>query len=715
LFGGVYTRDDLGAFHLPVRAFYAGQLTRGESFDWMPQLFSGFYLAGEGQAGTYHPLHLVLYGCLPLTAAAACELLASYPFMLAGMYLFLRRHVAREAALFGSLVFTFSGFNLLHFVHPNAIAVVAHVPWLLWSIDKLLTDADRRRRRWAHTAVALLTGSQLLLGYPQYVWLSLLIEGAYACLVVTGPRSAQRRARRAAVGSAANLVGAVRPWCLLLAAKGVGVLVGAVQLLPTADALSRSVRGSADAEFLNSGSMHPLNLVQLVAPYLFTHRVVGQNTHELALYVGAVPLLLTVWLLTRRKSLGRLRRLAVAATGLGLLALLLAFGGYGPLYRMQQFLPWVGKFRFPCRYVMLFYLGVAVTAAIAFDRLARHGRRSRQTVSGRHKALWTVAVVAALAALFGLWRGSEPFIASPAAVLAGPALIALAVLVVTEAARGKRWALAGLVLLAAADLGYYGIGYAGCFATRRLDAYAAQAKTPPGEPRERVWLDLADAGRPVHTGNQMTLAGWSRADGYAGLQPARKLDYRCLSSLRAAGVRWVRRSPEAERVDGLVACDGDWLEVPDPLERVRLVTDVHVTANPARDVATVPLESTALVEKPLSLPTGVPGRVTAWKEGAGRFHIWVECPTTQLLVVSESYHPGWEAEVDGRPRSVLRANGDFLGCVIHAGERSVVLRFRPESLHFGRLASCLGLMLVSVSVLGGLVGPGKSQTEGMTP
>ena len=49
-----------------VRAFFAEQLARGEPFDWMPQLYSGFYLTGEGQGGTYHPWHLLLYRCLPL-------------------------------------------------------------------------------------------------------------------------------------------------------------------------------------------------------------------------------------------------------------------------------------------------------------------------------------------------------------------------------------------------------------------------------------------------------------------------------------------------------------------------------------------------------------------------------------------------------------------------------------------------------------------------
>ncbi|HEY2146661.1 MAG TPA: hypothetical protein VGH32_01910, partial [Pirellulales bacterium] len=51
LSGRIYTADDLGAFHLPLRAFYADCLAHGEAFDWSPQLFCGFYLTGEGQIG----------------------------------------------------------------------------------------------------------------------------------------------------------------------------------------------------------------------------------------------------------------------------------------------------------------------------------------------------------------------------------------------------------------------------------------------------------------------------------------------------------------------------------------------------------------------------------------------------------------------------------------------------------------------------------------
>jgi hypothetical protein len=352
----VFVADDLGAFHLPIRDFYSRQLAASEPWDWMPTLYCGFYLTGEGQLGGYHPLHMMLYRMLPLGAAFNLELLLNYPFLAVGTYVFLRRLIARrDAAAFGALVFTFSSFNLLHFVHPNAVAVVAHLPWLLWAIDIACRSSNRRSKRLAQCAIALLMGSQLLLGYPQYVWFSLLCEAAYAGYCLRGNREWRRAAG-------------------VLASLAVGGLIGAVQLLPTVDALAESNRQAATADFRNSGSMPPLNLVQLVEPYLFQTRVIGQNTHELGMYIGTAPLVLCFWLLFGNASnVNRLPRTisrpAYFFAGIAVVALLYALGSHGPIYWLQAWLPLVNSFRFPCRGIVLFQLATAVLAAIAWARL----------------------------------------------------------------------------------------------------------------------------------------------------------------------------------------------------------------------------------------------------------------------------------------------------------------------------------------------------------
>jgi len=134
--------------------------------------------------------------------------------------------------------------------------------------------------------------------------------------------------------------------------------------------------------------------------------------------------------------------------------------------------------------------------------------------------------------------------------------------------------------------------------------------------------------------------------------------------------------------------------VPDPMPRVRLVTRACPSRDPARDIRSLPIESTALVEAPLELGGGEPGSVKVISERPGRLHVRVECATNQLLVVAESYHPGWVAEVDGRRVPVLRTNGDFIGCVVNPRTEDVVFEFRPRSLRYGLTLSCLGMTLL---------------------
>ncbi|HTQ38695.1 MAG TPA: hypothetical protein VMJ32_06690, partial [Pirellulales bacterium] len=563
LTGQVYTADDLGWFHLPMRSFYAQQLAHGQPFDWCPEMFSGFCLTGEGQVGTYHPLHWLLYRALPLSVAFDLECWLSYPFMLLGMYLFLRRWKLRqEAAAFGALVFTFGSFNLLHLIHLNGVAIVAHLPWLLWAIDVMLRSPFsyqtgencsakisvwKRNRRLALCGVALLTGSQLLLGYPQYVLFSLVVEAGYVLLLSTV--------------AGASLFAAAAGVFRWTTAVLIGALIGGVQLLPTFESLVHSVRQSTAMEdFATQGSMPLLNWMQLVTPYLFATRVVGGITHEFGMYMGAVPLALAAWWICSGKRGEQYRALTIAALATATVALLWMMGGLGPLGWLQEHLPLVNRFRLPCRAIVVFQLAIAVLAALGFAMLLETAgnsiRREDEPASpfpvptplkrkDRRPLLWTLPLVSAVFSLLALryWR---PYLAPyPLLVALGPVMMAAAVCLVLRANQGARWAVAALVVLSAVDLGVYGMSYSVYGHVESLPKYIAGVDAPPGFPSKSVVLDLASGTeaapgqKTVRSGDQILLKGWNRVDGYAGLDPAKQLDYRDPAALRAAGVEWI--------------------------------------------------------------------------------------------------------------------------------------------------------------------------------
>jgi len=712
-FGQVNVNNDLGWVHLPTRIFYADSLAKGEAFDWMPEIFSGYYLTGSGDVAGYHPFHWLLYRWLPLPVAFEIEVLAAYPFLFLGMFLWLRRlGMPREAAAAGGVVFTFSSFNLLHFIHPNIVTSVAHLPWLLAAIDVAVCDPASVRRSGARLAIALLTGSQILLASPQMVWLSLIVEAGYTLFLLFR----RRDETESKVVSRAS----IRTCLELVAAIGVGVMLGAIQIVPMIDAWALSVRHTTSSDFVNSFSLHPLNVVQLIAPYMFKDRVLLYNTHEFGLYIGAVPLLLILWLPGRAKELGALRGLMWAATALAALGMVLSFGPLGLLYRLQQFLPLVRGFRCSCRYLMFAELAASLLASLGLLLLIGQVRRGRLATRRELRPIVGLVLCSVAAAAIGLVLRFVPatawLMASPYEILAGPVVFSMAALLFCMAARGRRIGLAGLIVFMGVDLGVYGLSYImPPWNVNRIEDYMKSGPSAPAE--------LQAAGGAAAAGgccrqsrvfiNKISppLTGCTQIDGYTQLMPTRQLDYQRVEALQVAGTDWVRKNAANAEIRGLRDRGDGWLAVPEPLPVVRLVSQARQSSDPARDLAGVDWRNTVLTEEPIELGGGTPGRASVIDRQPGRFELSVDAPSRQILAVAESYHAGWQANVDGTPEAVFRVDGDFLGCQVGPGHHRVELVFQPRSLHDG-ISISLAAILLCCLWTAGIVFVGSRQVAG---
>lgn len=681
LFGEVYTVNDLADFHIPMRAFYARCLAAGESPAWTPDIFCGFYLHGEGQVGMYHPLHYFLYRFVSLSAAFNLEMFLNYPFMLAGMYFFLRRReIRRSACLFAAIVFTFSGFHMRHFIHVNAIAVIAHIPWLLYAIDVAARSRIRRRARLAAALVALLTASQVLLGYPQYLWFSLIAAALYVALII--PETPGKQV----------------VW--LAAAVLTGIVIGAVQILPTLDVLRDSTRPGASVGFKYFFSLGFLTLSQTVAPYLLSPEAIQSSPQEFGIYSGAAVPVLLVWLLVNLRNLGRHKRLAAGAMLMLLLSLDLAFGDRGFLGGYVAAIPVIGLFRAPVRYFTLSQLSIAVLAALAFDN-ACSAVEARSPVAWR-KIVWLAAAV--LTAVLAVWRTgwflkSAPdapttlplYAANRLLVLAGFALILVAVLLVAAAARGARFAPAAIMLFTALDLAFYGLMYWWSGPVQTIQSLAASASALPASGEYRVASASTASDLWLLNGNRLLY-------GYAALSPEKRLDYSDDTALRVAGAALLCKG---DCISPQSAAQYEWEQVPDPLPRARLLTKCIVGPKDGGiSLWGIDVDSTAVTDRHVDLPEGPPGQASVIRDRPGHIRISTAAQSRQVLVISESFHPGWRVSIDGARGEVLRIYGDFTGCVVEAGAHTADFTFAPESLRRGKIASlCALVVLVLVFVV----------------
>jgi uncharacterized membrane protein YfhO len=77
-----------------------------------------------------------------------------------------------------------------------------------------------------------------------------------------------------------------------------------------------------------------------------------------------------------------------------------------------------------------------------------------------------------------------------------------------------------------------------------------------------------------------------------------------------------------------------------------------------------------------------------------------DAPQAGLLVVRDSFFPGWEARVDGQPTPLLRADVLFRAVPLPAGSHTVELTFRSRPFERGLLvagvAAALTLLLAAL-------------------
>jgi hypothetical protein len=503
-----------------------------------------------------------------------------------------------------------------------------------------------------------------MLGHPHSTWLCLVTEGLYVFYLML--RGAPARAL---------------PW--LLAAQGLAFAVAGIAVLPQAEALLASTRGLGVEGYAYSLSLHPVNLIQLVSPLFFEGRSVGDaEVTEFPVYAGAALPVLLAWLFVRRGQLAAAGVALRAALAVALFALLMALGAAGGIYWIQTLLPFVGQFRAPARYLLLFHGAAAFVAAVAIADLSRQLASRQGTAAAIRRPLYIVVAISilttgALALAITAWPSLSfsDQLSTPGRIWLGPVLVAVAAGLVAWTARGSRVAMILLLGFMVVDHAAFGLSFLWRSQPIDVERFVGSAELPE-------WVDRYR----MHYGPFMlTMRKVRFAGGYVALPPERRLDthvYRVdgeptaalITSLRAASVRLAH---------GRI--------VPDPMPRARLVAHAEVIHDLRQQMATVDLPTTALVDAALNLGAGPAGRVHIDADRPGDITLSAHAPSSQLLVLAESHHPGWRVTVDGAAAEVVAVYGDFLGCVVPIGRHEIRFQFQPSSMARGAWISGCGL------------------------
>jgi uncharacterized membrane protein YfhO len=87
-----------------------------------------------------------------------------------------------------------------------------------------------------------------------------------------------------------------------------------------------------------------------------------------------------------------------------------------------------------------------------------------------------------------------------------------------------------------------------------------------------------------------------------------------------------------------------------------------------------------------------------------------------VVVLLDSFDPGWGAWVDGKPERVLRANLSFRAVPVPPGPHRVEMRYRPRALYLGLVVSALSaLVALTAALIPWRRGEGSAAARGSPP
>ncbi|MBZ5631806.1 MAG: YfhO family protein [Acidobacteriia bacterium] len=632
---------DLSELQIPRLQFFARSLHAGHLPLWNPYIWLGQPVLGSGQPGLLNPLVLLFATFLPLRDAALSFAELNWLYFtlhfIAALFAYrFCRYLALSVlpSLLGALAFSCTGF-MGSVPWIDISSAVAITPLIFYFAFRLWTDEG---------VVANAAPLGLVLGL---IWWTghheIPLINCYAVLFGTACVAAANRSWRVIKGT--------------LLAFALAIPISAIQTLPFYEFGHASRRWVGVAGPIGWADKVPYEVhARYSLPWLGLSEFFvpgGAPEDHWTAFAGVTILALAIVALIYRWSDWRVRMLGFLALG----SLLYALGAHTPFQRLvYEFLPLADKARSPGRGIFLAGFALSALAASGADLVIRR-------LIPRRGILIPAAVLSVVLVVY--WSGRVPEMEFPIQshfVVTGLiAAVALGFLIW----RGGR--AAGIVLLAMVVL------EAGTITAHRVtDLDSGTAVVAPSLLKFRSLAENLPAtghGRIVADYNSLftdlgDLYGVDVLQSFVAAVPENVLRFDFSNPLtqQLLGV--------THRIEG-----GQIKPVSGAMPRARIVHQVNDPALPVLEVC--PADGTASFTRPDS----------------DTVLINADLGCRGLLIVSETFYPGWKATVDGKPQPIYEVFGALRGVVLESGSHRVEMRYRPPVVAIGAALSFPAIVL----------------------
>jgi Bacterial membrane protein YfhO len=690
---------DLANLTLPWFQFEASEWHQGRFPLWDPNSWTGQPLLGQGQPGAAYPPNWLLFW-MPLNKQGWLrqDVLHWYyvliHFLAALTCYALARELGRSrgASIVAGCIFSMAGY-------------VAYTDWpqmvngAVWAplVFLYLFRVARGKRVLASSLLSgFFLGCTWLVGHHQ---LPLFVSIAAAILWIAVVASSQEPVARMV-------------WCGVLAFLITG-MTGAFQILPMAEYGRLAVRWvGADEparlgetvpyELHKAHSLKPVSLLGLVIPGI-EHNAYDSYVGGVALTLGLLGMILG-WKDFRVRWLG--------AMSLG--GILFALGPNSVFHGvMYAVLPMIDKARVPAAGSIVFMLGLAPLAAFGIDRLALP--ESAAVTRRVGFILAGFAAVLMFGSLFFYEAKVTPAISDNRIVITAFVAILLAGLMTAVRSGGisGRAGTVAVLALLLFELGNVTDYWLPSTADKGQNLYLAKMSKhadlaryikAQGEPAR---FSYDDQEIPYNIGDWYGIEAYNA---YAASVPA-SLWAHDLFSARVEDILGIRyylgktaaRPEQREVFRGQAGVN--IFENPGAFPRVWAVHGVRKVAGEkrARDLLADPgfdaRNNVFLVaENPSRLATCSGDDVSMPLHTPNYVRIDAQMQCRGMVILTDTWFPGWRATVDGKRAKIDRAYGMVRGVVVEPGNHVIEMRYRPVSVYVGAGLSLLACAIVIIGV-----------------
>jgi len=677
--------------------FWISSIRHGIMPLWDPYTFSGHIFVGEMQTGAFYPLHILL-AIVPFNRN---YMLSPYLYhawwagthLLGASFMFLLAReigLSRYSGFVSGICFSLGGF-VGRMPWPHMLESSIWLPLIFLFFLRAVHVGGARRLASYASLGGLTLGMSILAGGLHVVIMQLLVlVSAAIFFAIVSDSGAQEKSQ---------------PWMKAGRALGIFVTIGfaasAIQLLPSIEYSHHAIRflGSAGAlpadEKIPYGYMSdalaPHGIAAMLLPFAFNGNT--GSGEVINPYLGVFTLLAAVIGVRRNWCCVWVRYLS----GLAVLAFLYSFGPFSWLHGvLYATIPKLWVAREAPRMIYLADFSLALLAGFGIETV--FSRAAGASWIGLNRILLVLVSACALClfvpAVFG-----RPEI-SP--------WVSLSLLLIIASYGLFRYILSGhlgtsarvvLIILTLFDLGAFDWTAQNVIMVTKggvnhmdhnlsLRGAADFLKTRPGRFRVEVMGDSR--------ANIGDLFGIESVNGAAVTLPSSYTQV--MKDRDLLGVRYLVK-PASAQDPGPIFQDSTWkvYENPNAFPRAwivhQVIREVSGKESPVFDPS-----RTAIVDGEIKglEPAGIGAEeaATLSKYQPNSLEVRAHAQARGLLVLSETYYPGWHATVNGAPADIIKVDRDLRAVVVPAGDSHVVLDYRPWSVYAGAALSLLTFIAI---------------------